>query len=160
MFGMVSPKGKGIRKSFNWGRVLRHELVHIFNLEQTDMQVPHWLTEGLAVANEGFPRPPLWNQVLAQRVAEDKLLNLDNITMAFVKPANQLEWALAYCQSNLYVEYAKKTHGDKVIGEFLAAYATGTSDEDAIKKVCKTDKAAFEKSYKEFIAGVVKGMKV
>jgi tetratricopeptide (TPR) repeat protein len=160
MFAMVSPKGRGIRKPFNWGRVLRHELVHIFNLEQTDMQVPHWLTEGLAVANEGFPRPPLWNQVLAQFASEGKLLTLDNITMGFVKPANQLEWTLAYCQSNLYVEYAKKTYGDKVVGEFLAAYAEGTSDEDAIKKVCKTDKAAFEKGYKEFIAGIVKGMKV
>jgi tetratricopeptide (TPR) repeat protein len=160
MFAMVSPKGRGIRKAFNWGRVLRHELVHIFNLEQTDMQVPHWLTEGVAVANEGFPRPPLWNQVLAQYADEGKLLNLDNITMGFVKPANQLEWTLAYCQSNLYVEYAKKTYGDKVVGQFLAAYAEGMGDEDAIKNVCKTDKAAFEKGYKEFIAGIVKGMKV
>jgi tetratricopeptide (TPR) repeat protein len=160
MFAMVSPKGRGIGKMFNWGRVLRHELVHIFNLEQTDMQVPHWLTEGLAVANEGFPRPPLWNQILAQRVADDKLLNLDNVMMAFVKPADQLEWTLAYCQSNLYVEYAKKTYGDKVVGEFLAAYALGMSDEDAIKKVCKVDKAAFEKGYKEFLKEIVKGMKV
>src|SRR5262249_14680751 len=78
----------------------------------------------------------------------------------FVKPADQLEWTLAYCQSNLYVEYAKKNHGDKVVGEFLAAYATGVSDEDAIKKVCKTDKAAFEKGYKEFLKETVKRMKV
>ena len=42
---------------FNWGRVIRHEMVHIFNLEQTHFLVPHWLTEGLAVSNEGFARP-------------------------------------------------------------------------------------------------------
>ena len=57
MVAMVSPRGKGIAKPFNWSRVLRHELVHIFNLEQTHFQVPHWYTEGLAVMNEGFPRP-------------------------------------------------------------------------------------------------------
>src|SRR5205823_11895565 len=43
---MASPNGKGIRRPFNWARVLHHELVHIFNLEQTHFQVPHWLTEG------------------------------------------------------------------------------------------------------------------
>jgi cytochrome c-type biogenesis protein CcmH/NrfG len=160
MFAMVSPKGKGIRKPFNWGRVLRHELVHIFNLEQTDMQVPHWLTEGLAVSNEGFPRPPLWNQVLAQRVAKNDLLNLDNITLAFVRPKNQLEWTLAYCQSLLYVEYAKKTYGDKVVGEMLAAYTEGLDDAAVLKKVCKVEKADFEKGYRAYLNEVVKGMKV
>ena len=71
---MVSPKGKGIRRPFNWGRVIRHEMVHIFNLEQTNFQVPHWLTEGLAVRNEGFPRPPSWNQVLVEFGSECALL--------------------------------------------------------------------------------------
>ncbi|HLW68713.1 MAG TPA: tetratricopeptide repeat protein [Gemmataceae bacterium] len=160
MFAMVSPKGRGIRKPFNWGRVLRHELVHIFNLEQTDMQVPHWLTEGLAVSNEGFPRPPLWNQVLAQRVAKNDLLNLDNITLAFVRPKDQLEWTLAYCQSLLYVEYAKKTYGDKVVGQMLAAYIDGLDDAAMLKKVCKVEKADFEKGYRAYLNEVVKGMKV
>src|SRR5438093_13284172 len=57
MFAMVSPKGKGIRRPFNWGRVIRHEMVHIFNLEQTNFQVTHWLTEGPAGRKESFPRP-------------------------------------------------------------------------------------------------------
>src|SRR5262249_27536131 len=42
VIAMVSPRGQGIRRKFNWGRVVRHELVHIFNLEQTGYQVPHW----------------------------------------------------------------------------------------------------------------------
>ena len=65
MVAMVSPHGRGVRKPFNWGRVLRHELVHIFNLEQTNFLVPHWLTEGLAVSNEGFPRPPTLERAAA-----------------------------------------------------------------------------------------------
>ena len=42
MMAMVSPNGKGIAKPFNWGRVLRHEMVHIFNLE-TGYQFPETL---------------------------------------------------------------------------------------------------------------------
>src|SRR5260370_7447405 len=45
MFAMVSPKGRGIVKPFNWGRVLRHKLVHIFNLKQTTIHMPPSLTK-------------------------------------------------------------------------------------------------------------------
>ena len=90
MFAMVSPNGKGIRKPFNWARVLRHEMVHIFNLEQTNFQVPHWLTEGLAVSNEGFPRPQPWNELLLERVPKDDLLDLDNIDLGFIRPRTPL----------------------------------------------------------------------
>src|SRR5262249_48626169 len=48
MFAMVSThdKSKVISKPFNWNRVLRHEVVHLFNLDQTNFQIPHWFTEG------------------------------------------------------------------------------------------------------------------
>ena len=32
----LAQRQEGIGKPFNWGRVIRHELVHIFNLEQTN----------------------------------------------------------------------------------------------------------------------------
>ena len=53
MIALVSPHDKGnvLAKPFNWKRVLRHELVHIFNLEQTNFLVPHWFTEGLDTAD-------------------------------------------------------------------------------------------------------------
>jgi cellulose synthase operon protein C len=159
MFAMVSPQGKGILKPFNWGRVLRHELVHIFNLEQTDMQVPHWLTEGLAVENEGIARPPEWNRVLIEHFAANNLLNLDTVTLGFIRPRSQDEWTLAYCQSNLYVEYIKKTFGDKSIGGLLAAYADGKSDADALKAVCNVEKKDFEKNYHDFLKDLVKNLR-
>lgn len=151
MFAMVSPAGRGIRKQFNWGRVLRHELVHIFNLEQTDMQVPHWLTEGLAVGNERVPPPPEWWPMLAERVARDDLLNLDNITLAFVRPRSSQEWALAYFQSLLYVEYIKKTYGEEVIGKLLSAYADGNDDAAALKLACGIEKKDLEQQYRHFL---------
>src|SRR5438876_11881758 len=93
---MVSPHGKGISKPFNWARVIRHELVHIFNLEQTHFQVPHWFTEGLAVSNEGFPHPPQWDQMLRERVTEGQRLDLDSINRGFMRARSPLAWHLPY----------------------------------------------------------------
>jgi tetratricopeptide (TPR) repeat protein len=155
---MVSPHGKGVRKPFNWARVLRHELVHIFNLEQTNFLVPHWLTEGLAVNNEGFPRPPIWNELLVEKVPQGKgLLNLDTIDLGFIRPRSPLEWHLAYCQSQLYVQYIQKQHGPAAVGKLLAAYAEGLGTPAALAKACGgVDKATFEKGYRAHLQEVVK----
>jgi tetratricopeptide (TPR) repeat protein len=155
---IASPKGKGIIRPFNWGRVIRHELIHIFNLAQTDFLVPHWLTEGLAVRNEGGNRPPLWSSVLRDRFEKNELLNLDNILLAFVRPKDQLEWSLAYCQSHLYVEYMIKTYGISSIGPMLNAFRDGLDTSAALSKVCKVDKDAFEKGYRGYVAEVVKAI--
>jgi tetratricopeptide (TPR) repeat protein len=157
---MVSPNeknaaGKRVRAPFNWMRVLRHEIVHIFNLAQTNYLVPHWFTEGLAVDNEGFPRPPSWNLLLARQLAADKLLNLDTIDLAFIRPRNQLEWQQAYLQANLYIQFIEKEYGKESIGKMLAAFAKGDNAVQAIKKVCKVDKAEFEKAYRKYLQGVV-----
>jgi len=158
MVAMVSPHGVGIRKPFNWGRVMRHELVHIFNLEQTHFLVPHWYTEGLAVVNEEMPRPQIWNQLLRERVPSGELMNLDNIDLGFIRPRNPLEWQMAYCQSRLYVEYIQEKHGAAAIGGLLAAFADGLDSGAALQKVCGVDKAAFEKGYRAYLDEVVKQM--
>ncbi len=156
MVALVSPHGRGVPKLFNWARVLRHEMVHIFNLEQTDFLVPHWLTEGLAVSNEGFPRPPTWNELLRRRVPAGELMNLDDIDLGFIRPRTPLEWTMAYCQSQLYVEYLTKKYGPDAVGDLLAAYRDGLGTAAAIQKVCKVDKATFEKGYRAYLDEVVK----
>ncbi len=153
---MVSPKGKGLAKSFNWGRVIRHELVHIFNLAQTDYQVPHWLTEGLAVRNEGGVRPPAWNVSLRERVEKSDLFTLDNVLLGFVRPRSQEDWTMAYYQSYLYVEYLIKTHKIEAVGRMLEAYGRGLDTDAAIKKVCGIEKAEFEKGYRAYVTALVK----
>jgi Tfp pilus assembly protein PilF len=159
MVAMVSPRGKGVPKPFNWARVLRHEMVHIFNLEQTHFQVPHWYTEGLAVMNEGFPRPQPWNQLLLERVPAGQLMNLDDINLGFIRPRSPLDWHMAYCQSQLYVQYLTEKHGPQAMGELLAAYRDGLDTDAAIAKVCKVDKAAFEKGYRTYLGEVVKSLR-
>ncbi len=155
---MVSPKGKGIPRAFNWGRVIRHELVHVFNLAQTDFQCPHWLTEGLAVRQEGGNRPPIWNVILRERFEKNDLLTLDTILLGFVRPRNQAEWNLAYCQANLYVQFVIETFGIEAIAKLLKAYGEGLDDAAALPKSVGIDKAEFEKRYKAYVEKQVKGI--
>ena len=152
---MCSPAAKALAHPFNWGRVVRHELVHIFNLAQTDFQVPHWLTEGLAVRNEQMARPPMWSRVLREASDNNELLTLDTIQLGFVRPRSANQWTLAYCQSQLYVDYLVKKFGRPAIGKMLNAFRDGLDNPAAIQKVCGIDKVAFEKGYREFIAGIV-----
>jgi tetratricopeptide (TPR) repeat protein len=150
---MVSPhdKSKIIAKPFNWNRVLRHELVHIFNLDQTKFVVPHWFTEGLAVTLEGSEWSPMWTTILTEKVTSGDLLNLDNILLGFVRPRTPDQWQQAYLQSQLYVEYLTKTCGEKAIGQMLTAYADGLDTDAALAKVAGVKKADFEKGYRKFL---------
>jgi tetratricopeptide (TPR) repeat protein len=160
MVALCSPRDKSgvIAKPFNWDRVLRHELTHVFNLEQTRFQVPHWLTEGLAVREEQMPMPPPWHHILMSKVATGDLLNLDNIHLAFIRPRSPDQWHQAYLQSLLYVKYLRKTYGPKVIGELLDAYRDGLDTSGALRKACKTAKADFEKGYRGYLQEQVKNL--
>jgi tetratricopeptide (TPR) repeat protein len=155
---MVSTRDKSgvIGKPFNWVRVLRHELVHVFNLEQTNANVPHWFTEGLAVTYEGSATPPSWHYLLAEKVRAGELLNLDNILLGFVRPRSPAQWQQAYLQSQLYVEYLTKTHGAKSVGKMLNAFAEGLETGSALEKACAIQKDAFEKGYRDFLDERVK----
>jgi tetratricopeptide (TPR) repeat protein len=150
-----SPKAGGGRP-FNWSRVVRHELTHAFNLLQTDYRVPHWLTEGLAVRSEGGERPASWMAVLRERHSSGKLLDLDTITLAFVRPRTEDDWPCAYCQALLYVEYTTKTHGEAAIAKLLDAYRIGGDTPTVLKKALGVEKAQFEAGYRKYVDEVVK----
>ncbi len=153
---MASPTAQGLRKPFNWGRVIRHEVTHIFNLAQTEFQCPHWLTEGLAVQNENMNRPLDWISTLRDRFDDNTLFNLDTVMMGFAKPKDPSEWGLAYCQSQLYVEYLVKAHGQKSVGLLLNAYRDGLDTASALRTACNVEQADFEKGYRAYVADVLK----
>lgn len=148
---MVSPQSKTMNKPFNWARVMRHELTHIFNLEQSQFMVPHWLTEGLAVSLEGYPRPDSWNKELKQRIQSNNLYNLGNISLGFQRPRSPIDWQMAYCQSLLYVEYLQKTYGEDASRNMLESFAKGNSTDFALEQVTKFNTASFEKGYLAYI---------
>jgi len=153
---MASPAAKGVRKPFNWGRVIRHELTHVFNLVQTDFLCPHWLTEGLAVRNEQMSRPRDWWVILRERLEQNDLFNLDTIMLGFVRPKSPDEWALAYCQSQLYVEYLIQTYGEDAIRRLLTSYGQGRNHAEALHEACGVKLSEFENGYRRFLEEVIK----
>jgi len=40
-------------------------------------------------------------------------MNLDTIDLGFIRPRDQLEWNMAYAQSQIYVNYLKDQYGPR-----------------------------------------------
>lgn len=143
------------KKKFNWARVLRHEFVHVVNLQQTGFNIPHWFTEALAVHIEELSRPQIWDQVLVERAREGKLYTLDTINVGFLRPKSSADWHLAYCQSELYAEYLLAQFGDDSLSRLLAAYADNLTTEQAIERAFQVTVADFERGYQQHVAKLV-----
>ena len=154
---LASPTAS--EKPYNWARVLKHEFVHILTLQQTQFNIPHWYTEALAVLNEGYPRPEMWNRLLLERVPAGKMMNLDNINFGFIRPKDQNDWHMAYCQSLLYAQYMLKTYGPDSTARLLDAYRRNLSTDQALKELFKVEKADFEKGYKAYVEEIVAGLR-
>ena len=140
---------------FNWSRVLKHEFIHVINLQQTDFNIPHWFTEALAVLNEGYPRPQVWNDLLVQASSNDKLFHLDTINLGFIRPQSSAEWTLAYCQAELYAEYMLERFGPDAIAKMLAAYGDNLTTPEALQRAFGVAQPEFETGYRQFVERVV-----
>ena len=156
MVALASPND--MQEKYNWARVLKHEFVHVLNLQQTNFNIPHWYTEALAVENEGYPRPQQWNELLLDRTTKGKLFNLDNLNLAFVRPHSSDDWTMAYCQAQLYAQYMLKKYGPDALAKMLAGYADNLSTRAALKREFGVEQEDFEKGYLEFVKQIVAGL--
>jgi len=158
LIAIPSPRADGGARPFNWGVVVRHELTHAFNLTQTGFLVPIWLTEGLAVRAEHTKRFDTTRNLLRDRLAEGTTFDLDTIGRGYHNFSNPSDVLLAYNQGYLYVEYIAKTYGEEAIPKLLEAYRLGLDTGDALGRACGVEKTVFEKGYREFLRGIVKGI--
>jgi len=156
MVAMVSPND--LDEKFNWARVLKHEFVHVLNLQQTNFNIPHWYTEALATINEGYPRPQVWDQLLAARVPTGELFNLDTINLGFIRPGSGLDWQMAYCQAELYAEYMLATYGEDALAKMLQAYADNLNTRDGLMRSFGVEQEAFEAGYLEHLRAIAAGL--
>jgi len=158
MVAMASPNDAGTSSNFNWARVFRHELVHVITLQQTNFNIPHWHTEGLAVYSEGNPRPQLWNELLLKRVDTGELFNLQTINPGFTRPHSSEDWQMAYCQAELYVEFMLSRWGTRGQRRLLDAYAKGLTTVKAIPLVLGISQEEFERQYLAYLKELTAGM--
>ncbi|MBC7783539.1 MAG: hypothetical protein H7144_06840 [Burkholderiales bacterium] len=125
----ISPRRGTKKGNFNWGRVLRHELVHTFNLMQTHHRVPRWLTEGLAVWQEGVPfRFKDVPEELYSRAMDGSLFTIRSFPAAFTRPTRPGDGEQAYTQGAWLARYLDETYGRASIVRLLGAYAAGKND--------------------------------
>lgn len=136
---------------YNWARVLRHEFVHVVTLQQTDFNIPHWLTEALATREEGYPPPPQWYDLLRKRLAENRLRNLENLHLGFQRAESRDDWNFAYCQSVLYAEYFVQRFGEDALARLLQAYRQTRSTPQALRMAFGVELADIEAGYLQFL---------
>ncbi|RCS41293.1 hypothetical protein DTL42_22260 [Bremerella cremea] len=158
MIAMASPES--VNEPYNWAHVIRHEFVHVVNLQQTKFNIPHWFTEALAVSYESEQRPPDWNQILARRLAEDNVFNLESINYGFIRPKDQDDWTMAYCQAYYYSQFIVQEFGDDALQRMLTAYLEYRTTDEILQDVFQVDKADFERRYLAFLHKQVEGVKL
>jgi tetratricopeptide (TPR) repeat protein len=157
IIALTSPSE--LPEKYDWSLVLRHELTHVFNLQQTDFAVPHWLTEGLAVHLENQPRPRKWNEVLVRRAKKGELFSLNTITLGFIRPQSSDDWTLAYCQAELYIDYIIEKYGSDAVSKLLAAYADRCSTAAALERCFGVKLADFEAGYRQYIDRIIEAVR-
>lgn len=154
---LTSPTA--MSEPFNWAAVLKHELVHVFTLQQTRYKIPHWFTEALAVRSEGSARPQKFNQLLAERVPKNEIYSLDELDGVFVRPKSSDNWNFAYCQSLLCADFMIEEFGDDALKKLLTAYQNQNSTREAITLCFKINQKEFEKRYHIYLQKIAASLK-
>ncbi|MEW4562407.1 tetratricopeptide repeat protein [Bremerella sp. JC770] len=158
MIALASPDA--VPNPYNWAHVIRHEFVHVVNLQQTNFNIPHWFTEALAVTYESEQRPPEWKSLLARRLAEDRVFNLDTINYGFIRPSDQDDWTMAYCQAYYYSQFIQQKFGDDALDKMLVAYKNYQTTDEILKDLFEIDKTDFEEQYLAFLKQEVEGVQL
>jgi cellulose synthase operon protein C len=133
--------------SFNWGSTLWHEIAHAVTLAASDNRVPRWLTEGISVLEERRARPGWGLDATVDFVGALKqglLLPVSELNAGFVRPTYPQQVMHAYYQASLVAEYIEAEHGAAALRRMLQAYRGGSTDEQVMRQVLRTEPAAFD----------------
>lgn len=136
--------------NYDWERVLRHEFTHTVNLDQTDYRVPLWFTEAAAVLMETSPRSWRTSEMLADELQNGTLLELDELSWAFVRPRRPQDRSLAYAQSNWMLEFLIERWGQESLQALMTKFREGISWRPALKDVTGLDQDTFFEQFVEW----------
>src|SRR5262249_47819663 len=121
----MSPRAK---RGFNWGQVLWHELNHVFTLQLSRARVPRWLTEGLAVVEEGRGHPS-WAREMGARMLSllrsGKLRKISELNLGFTRARSVPEILQAYYQAAHAAAFMVDRIGDAGLVKMMKAFSDG-----------------------------------
>ena len=155
-FGRVitqdSPRARP-PNTFNWQATLWHELAHVFTLQLSDYRVPRWLSEGISVYEEGRIHPE-WaadaEMAFVDVYAKGRVPALAEFNAAFTRPDLVVA---AYFQASLVVGLLVERHGEAVLPAIVAAYATGASTDEALRKATGSGVADLQRTLDDHLRG-------
>jgi tetratricopeptide (TPR) repeat protein len=139
---------------FNWASTAWHELAHTFTLGATGQRIPRWLSEGLSVYEERKGRKG-WGQNVSpaflQAYAEGKVPPPSRMNDGFVRPAFPQQVIFSYYQASLVCELIARDFGERALMDMLQAYREGLNTEQVVRRVLKTDLAAFDRRFDAYV---------
>ena len=153
---MDSPKSG----AFDWKDVLRHEFVHVVNLQQTTMQIPFWLTEGLATLHEDSPLPPEWDRLLQRMLYLGEIIPLKELNSYFTRPRTQLHKQAAYAESRLICQYLYDEFGPEVVRKRISLYGENISTEEVLRQALSLSIEEFESKTAEYIFAAAREQRI
>lgn len=153
VIAMEAPR-EGIEHygEYDWVRTMRHEYVHTITLSLTKNRIPHWFTEAAAVYHERAPRDYRRVRMLADSVRNGTLFDMDEVNIAFVRPAQPGDRSKAYAQSHWMYEFILERWGADAPLELMARYAAGYREPAAFQEVLGVTQEAFSEAFAAWAA--------
>jgi len=127
---------------------LRHEYTHALVHARTHGNVPTWLSEGLAVVNEGRDMGPERDRARAAV----RLIPLDELHKSFLRLPSA-EVPLAYAESAAAVDYLMSRHGAPKVRALLARLGGAQDFAAAFREVTGSTYAEFQSAWMRSVTG-------
>jgi cellulose synthase operon protein C len=121
---MDSPSGKK-PGSYHWASTLWHEMSHVYVLTATNMRIPRWFTEGVAVHEETAANPEWGDRLtpeMLRAIRENKLLPVATLDRGFMRPSFPAQIVISYFQAGRIIDYITGKYGWPKVMAMMKAF--------------------------------------
>ena len=154
----LSPKA--LVYGYRWLDAISHEYMHYLIVKLTSNKAPIWFHEGLAKYEETRWRngpsylSPLYQTLLAQALAEKKLIGFEQMEPSLIRLETPEDVQLAYAQAASAIEFIIARAGHEGLKEIMKRMADATTKgaSEPIREVLGLEFSDFEEKWKEFLS--------
>jgi tetratricopeptide (TPR) repeat protein len=142
-------------RAFNWGQVLWHELNHVFTLQLSRARVPRWLTEGLAVVEEGKGHPSWARKMDGQMMTAlrgGRLRKISELNLGFTRARSVPEILQAYYQAAHAATFLLERVGDAGVVRLVRGFGEGKRLAALLGEVASLTPEQFDAEFKTWLA--------
>jgi hypothetical protein len=151
---IASPRT--LLRGYPWLDTIAHEYVHLLLTKTTIDRAPVWLQEGIAKFLETrwrkdratLPNDPSSAQLLQDAVANDGLLDFDQLHPSIALLPSQQAAALAFAQVSSFIEMFYRGYGAEGLQALLERVGNGEDAREAIARVAGIPWKALEEQWK------------